>query len=187
MNKKLIAKLLAVGMVLAMLPVTALAAANTTGNNNYYYNFYEDTTANDTKVEDEDITLEAGEAVISAKVINGIANVSMTEKAMDSIIEQLKEGEVLVLKISAKGASTVNFSVPAKSLVAVAEKTGEGLVIESDLAVITLPNEALKTQFKDATTVSFKAEVSIMGAYSVTIRADGKAVKDIKGLEVVFP
>ena len=48
-------------------------------------------------------------------------------------------------------------------------------------------NEALKTQFKDATTVSFKAEVSIMGAYSVTIRADGKAVKDIKGLEVVFP
>ena len=180
MNKKLIAKLLAVGMVLAMLPVTALAAANTTGNNNYYYNFYEDTTANDTKVEDEDITLEAGEAVISAKVINGIANVSMTEKAMDSIIEQLKEGEVLVLKISAKGASTVNFSVPAKSLVAVAEKTGECLVI-------TLPNEALKTQFKDATTVSFKAEVSIMGAYSVTIRADGKAVKDIKGLEVVFP
>lgn len=177
MNKKFLAKLLALAMVLSMVPASILAANAAGSNNNYgYYSVAVDTTVrvNDPVAED---------GVIEAKVVNGTAKVSLSEKAVESLAD-LAEGNKIVLEIKTEGATKIDVSFSAKALAAVATETGADLTIKSEVATITIPNEALSSELGNGTLrVSAQAYTYSVG---FTIQTNGKALKNIKGLQVTF-
>lgn len=175
MNKKFLAKLLALAMVLSMVPASILAA-NAAGSNNGYYSVAVDTTVrvNDPVAED---------GVIEAKVVNGTAKVALSEKAVESLADLAEDNEI-VLEIKTEGATKIDVSFSAKALAAVATETGADLTIKSEVATITIPNEALSSELGNGT-LRVSAQVY---TYSVgfTIQTNGKALKNIKGLQVTF-
>ena len=130
------------------------------------------------------IEVKNDELVIEAEVVNGIANVVLTDKAVEALTEQVK-GDELVLKVEAEGATKVNVSISSKALTAMGEKTSAALTIQSPIVTITIPNEALATVFGDVGTARISAQAS---GYNIgfTIQAGGKALKNIKGLKVEF-
>ena len=197
MKKQFIAKLLVLGLVLAMLPTAAFAASgygpkdqvpagahiNRVYGDIYYWTI-PDTTPVETTVDAADVEVKDGELVIEAEVVNGIANVVLTDKAVEALTEQVK-GDELVLKVEAEGATKVNVSISSKALTAMGEKTSAALTIQSPIVTITIPNEALATVFGDVGTVRISASAS---GYNIgfTIQAGGKALKNIKGMKVEF-
>lgn len=189
MKKQMIAKLLVLAMVLAMVPVTILTTgANVAAaSNDGYYSVSVDTTvaAAPTTIDAGDVTVEDGEAVIEAKVVNGAATVTVSEKAVESLFEQA-EGDALVLKIEAKGATKVDVSLPAKALTAAGEKSGKALTTQlGDVATITIPNEALASVFGNSGTVKISAQNSGTSV-GFSIEVSGKSLKNIQGLKVEF-
>ena len=229
MKKQFIAKLLVLGLALAMLPTVAFAARRVETTNppdnswswdaskNVYYKFVDDTNDNvgggsttpapapstpageveKTEVIDAIETIEADQVTVAedgavtvaieATVKDGVASVELTDTAVESLAEQVKEGAAITLKVEAKDAGKVAVTLPAKTLTAVAEKTGADLTVESGVATITIPNAALATVFANAASVEVSAEISDNGVIAIAVLADSKAVtKDIKGLVVKF-
>lgn len=182
MNKKFLAKLLVLAMILAMVPATFLAASADSGSGSgsgsasggYY-------TAPDTTVRVEEPVSEDG--VIEANVVNGTAKVALNDKAVESLAD-LAEGNEIVLEIKSEGATKIDVSFSAEALAAVAAETGADLTIKSEVATITIPNEALSSELGTGT-LRVSAQVY---TYSVgfNIQASGKALKNIKGLQVTF-
>jgi len=192
MKKQFIAKLLVLAMVLAMVPVTVLAANAAAGDQKscpdtgcVAYSAPDTTVVTTTAVDASEVTVEDGEAVIEAKVVNGTANVTLNEKAVEKLFEGA-EGDTLVLKIEAEGATKVNTSLPAKALTAAGEKTGAALTVElGDVATITIPNEGLSSVFGNSGSVKISAQNSGTNI-GFSIQVSGKALKNIKGLKVEF-
>lgn len=206
MKKQFIAKLLALALVLSLAPMAMLtASASVAGSNDPYannpygggtnnpyggtndpYNGYVDSVPVDstTTVGASDITVEDGSATIKAKVVGGIARVNLSQKAVAALAEQVT-GDAIVIKIEAANATKVDVSMPAKALTAAAEKTGADLTIESPVATITIPNEALATLFGNTGTVKISAQAS-GSKIGFTIQVSGKSLKNIKGLQVTF-
>lgn len=206
MKKQFIAKLLVLAMVLAMVPATFLAVSATnaagsragsgagssagSGAGSGTTTRPSDTTPvapvvdNTTSVDAADVEVKDGELAIEAKVVNGTANVVLTDAAVEAITEQV-EGDELVLKVEAEGATKVDVSISGKALTAMGENTSAALTIQSPIVTITIPNEALATVFSDVGTVRISAQAS---GYSIgfTIQAGGKALQNIKGLQVTF-
>lgn len=183
MKKQLIAKLLVLAMVLAMVPATVLAAGAGSNTNYGYYSVAVDTTT--VAVNASDITVEGGEATVEAKVVNGTANVTLNAAAIEKLFEDV-EGDTVVLKIEAKGATTINTSLSGKALAAAAEKSDKAFSVSlGEVATITIPNEALATVFKDMGNVKISASASGTNV-GFSIQTSGKAIKGIKGLKVEF-
>lgn len=204
MKKQFIAKLLALALVLSLAPMAMLtASASVAGSNTGATNGgatnggatnggqtsdngYVDVVPvdNTTTVGASDITVEDGSATIKAKVVSGTARVNLSQKAVAALAEQVT-GDALVIKIDAANATKVDVSMPAKALTAAATKTGADLTIESPVATITIPNEALATLFGDTGTVKISAQAS-GSKIGFTIQVSGKSLKNIKGLQVTF-
>ncbi len=184
MKKQLIAKLLVLAMVLAMVPVTILTAGTNVAaasNDGYYYVAVDTTTT----VDASEIAVENGEAAIEAKVVGGKASVTLNTNAVESLFEQA-EGDALVLKVEAKGATKVDVSLPAKALTAAGEKSGKALTTQlGDVATITIPNEALASVFGDSGSVKISAQNSGT-SIGFSIQVSGRSLKNIKGLKVEF-
>lgn len=198
MNKKFIAKLLALAMVLSMVPVAFAASwvervPNGDGTYTYIYHESDDTNSNIggnpavdvTTLPDEptteitEITVEGDKATLEVEVVDGVAYAVVTEEALDVEVE----GDTLTLVVKADGANKVYVDLPGAALV----KLGKAVTMESDIATITVPATAMTGVLKDAKTVTIAAAVSESGSYTIAVMADGKAVtKDIKGLSVVF-
>lgn len=171
MNKKFIAKLLVLAMVAAAALPVAITAANA------YYGNYSVT---------QDTTVTSSDSVkgttITAKITNGVGNVALDEKAVAALAAQ---GNTWV--IEAKGATQVNFSVPAKALVAAAAKLSGDLTMKfGDLATVTIPKDALTTE-----------EIGEAGFLEITVKKDGenhfwsiysngKNLDKLKGLNIVW-
>lgn len=182
MKKQFIAKLLVLAMVLSMVPVTILAASaagsgsgSGSGSGGYY-------TPVDTTVRvNEPISADG---VIEVKVVNGTATVALNAKAVESLADLAKGGEI-TLEIKAEGATKVDVSFPAKALTEVAKETGADLTIKSNVATITIPNTVLTNEFSSfgSVRVSVQATGSSVG---FSIQAGGKALQNIKGLKVEF-
>lgn len=178
MKKQFIAKLLVLALVLSMVPVAILAgSAATAGSNGGYYAVYEDTTVRVNEPVSSD-------GAIEAKVVNGKATVALNAKAVESLADLAKDGEI-TLEVKAEGATKVDVSFPAKALTEVAKETGADLTIKSDVATITIPNTVLTNEFSNSgnVRVSVQATGSSVG---FTIQAGGKALQNIKGLKVEF-
>ena len=187
MKKQFIAKLLVLALVLSMVPVSIVAASTAgsaktcpdtcptrPGNGGY--------TAPDTTVRvDEPVSADG---VIEVKVVAGTATVALNEKAVESLADLAKDGEI-TLEIKAEGATKIDVSFSAKALTAVAKETGADLTIKSNVATITIPNTVLANEFSEFGSVRITAQAT---AYNVgfSIQAGGKALKNIKGLKVEF-
>ena len=176
MKKQFIAKLLVLAMVLSMVPVTILAA-NASGSNGGYYSVYEDTTV---RVNEP----VSADGAIEAKVVNGKATVALNAKAVESLADLAKNGEI-ALEIEAEGATKVDVSFPAKALTEVAKETGADLTIKSPVAVITIPNAVLANEFTGFGNMKVSAQAT-GSSVGFSIQADGKALQNIKGLKVEF-
>ena len=176
MKKQFIAKLLALAMVLSMVPVTILAA-NASGSNGGYYSVYEDTTVRVNEPVSADGASEA-------KVVNGKATVALNAKAVESLADLAKNGEI-ALEIKAEGATKVDVSFPAKALTEVAKETGADLTIKSSVATITIPNAVLANEFTSFGNVKVSAQAT-GSSVGFSIQAGGKALQNIKGLKVEF-
>lgn len=198
MKKQFIAKLLALALVLSMVPAAMLTASAVQARGDSVDSVPSgstrpttpDTTPvapvvdNTTSVDAADVEVKDGELAIEAKVVNGTANVVLTDSAVEALTEQV-EGDELVLKVEAEGATKVEVSISGKALTAMGENTSAALTVESPIATITIPNEALATVFSDVGTVRISAQAS---GYSIgfSIQANGKALDAIKGLQVTF-
>lgn len=202
MNKKFIAKLLALAMVLSMVPVAFAASwvervPNGDGTYIYIYHESNDTNSNiggkpstpaaedittlpdKPTTEITEITVEGDKAILEVRVVDGVAYAVVTEEALDVEVK----GDTLTLVVKADGADKVYVDLPGAALV----KLGKAVTMESDIATITIPATAMTGALKDAKTVTIAAAVSESGSYAIAVMADGKAVtKDIKGLSVVF-
>ena len=176
MKKQFIAKLLVLAMVLSMVPVTILAA-NASGSNGGYYSVYEDTTV---RVNEP----VSADGAIEAKVVNGKATVALNAKAVESLADLAKNGEI-ALEIKAEGATKVDVSFPAKALTEVAKETGADLTIKSPVAVITIPNAVLANEFTGFGNMKVSAQAT-GSSVGFSIQAGGKALQNIKGLKVEF-
>lgn len=184
MKKQFIAKLLVLAMVLSMVPVAILAGSAATnggatngGATNSGGGYYVDTTV---RVNEP----VASDGTVEVKVVNGTATVALNNKAVESLADLAKDGEI-TLEIKAEGATKVDVSFPAKALTEVAKETGADLTIKSDVATITIPNTVLTNEFSNSGSVrvSVQATGSSVG---FTIQAGGKALQNIKGLKVEF-
>ena len=117
-----------------MVPATILAAnATTAGNNGGYYDVYEDTT-----VRVNEPVPETG--VIEAKVVAGVATVTLNAKAVESLAN-LAQGGSIELEIKSEGATKVEAYLDSAALIKVAEETSADLTIKSSVAIISIPNE----------------------------------------------
>ena len=192
MKKQFIAKLLVLALVLSMVPVSIVAAnaAGAAGSDRTCG--ADDTcgrpgssggyTAPDTTVRvDEPVSADG---VIEVKVVAGTATVALNAKAVESLADLAKDGEI-TLEIKAEGATKIDVSFSAKALTAVAKETGADLTIKSNVATITIPNAVLANEFSEFGSVRITAQAT---AYNVgfSIQAGGKALKNIKGLKVEF-
>ena len=183
MKKQFIAKLLVLAMVLSMVPVTILAASaagsgsgSGSGSGGYY------TPVDNTVRVNEPIS---SDGVIEVKVVNGTATVALNAKAVESLADLAKGGEI-TLEIKAEGATKVDVSFPAKALTAFAEKTGANLTYElGEVATISIPNEALATVFGTSGNAKISAQAS-GSSIGFTIQVSGRSLKGIKGLQVTF-
>ena len=175
MKKQFIAKLLALALVLSMVPVTLVASA--AGSNGGYYGVYVDTTVRVNEPVSSDGTIEV-------KVVNGKATVALNAKAVESLADLAKNGEI-ALEIEAEGATKVDVSFPAKALTEVAKETGADLTIKSPVAVITIPNAVLANEFTGFGNMKVSAQAT-GSSVGFSIQADGKALQNIKGLKVEF-
>jgi len=196
MKKQFISKLLVLVMVLAMVPVTALAASAAGSNEDSNIDsgtvsVLPDTTVTpsapavtETKVDAADIAIADGSASIEVKVVNGTASVALNDKAVESLADLAKGGEI-VLEIKAEGASKLNASFPAKALTALAQETGADLTIQSSVATISIPNEVLSNELGTSGNVKISAQ-STASSVGFTIQVSGKALKGIKGVQVTF-
>ena len=175
MKKQFIAKLLVVALVLSMVPVTLVASA--AGSTGGYYGVYVDTTVRVNEPVSSDGTIEV-------KVVNGKATVALNAKAVESLADLAKNGEI-ALEIKAEGATKVDVSFPAKALTEVAKETGADLTIKSPVAVITIPNAVLANEFTGFGNMKVSAQAT-GSSVGFSIQADGKALQNIKGLKVEF-
>ena len=175
MNKQFLPKLLALPLFLSMVLVTLVRGFYL--SNGGYYGVYVDTTVRVNEPVSSDGTIEV-------KVVNGKATVALNAKAVESLADLAKNGEI-ALEIEAEGATKVDVSFPAKALTEVAKETGADLTIKSPVAVITIPNAVLANEFTGFGNMKVSAQAT-GSSVGFSIQADGKALQNIKGLKVEF-
>lgn len=209
MKKKLIAKLLVLAMVLSIVPIAFAADGDTptegSGSNaaeeqntpktpdNPYYTVKLDSSVN-TGNNAGDITTtnssntnvgDNGETNINVDVDSkGNANVNVSEDIINSMAEQTT-GDEMVITIKSVGATKVDTALPGKALASAAEKNGASLTLATSVATITIPNEAIVSQFKDVGTVKITAQAT-GSSVGFSIAASGRALQAIQGLKVEF-
>lgn len=222
MKKQFIAKLLVLVMVLAMVPVAAMAAdmgvianggvSTVAAGDSSYNNPYEvddsttepatpDTptakpstpavseeepevveTIDDVKTE----TNAAGETVVTAtiEVKDATAPVEVSEKAVDTLISQAKEGEVVSIVAKTSGA----VSAPAAKLTALVEKTGKPVEVGNSVAAAKV-NKAL-LNLAGGAELKIAPVKNANGTISIPVTAGSKTIapEDVPGgIDVEVP
>lgn len=192
MKKQLIAKLLVLGMVLAMLPAAAMASGNTTtadanktyANDVYDFGFvFTDTVATTTPAEKPEEPAEP--ETPATPDVTAPVEVEETVSAEDAanLVKAAVEADVEVLTVTVE----TKVAMPATALADLAD-AGKGYAVTTSAATITVSSEALAAIVKDAETVEISAEANEDGTVTIAVLADGKAIEDIPGgLDVVIP
>lgn len=188
MKKQLIAKLLVLGMVLAMLPVAALAAETNKGTANdtyandvYDFGFvFDDTTPNEEPAKPETPVEEPELPDVTAPVE---VEETVSAEVAANLVKAAVESDVAVLEV----VVATKVVMPASALAELAD-AGKGYAVTSTAATVTVPSEALAAIAKDAESVEISAEADENGVVTIAIVVDGKAIEDIPGgLEVAIP
>ena len=164
MKKQIIAKLLVLAMVLAMVPVTVLAASAAGSNLGYsadygYYSIGKDTSVVNKPIDGNKIDASSGSVVVNDSIIAGLAAL-------------VKDGQIVV-ELSGD-TDSVLFTCSVKALAALAADTGADLVLKTNFATITFPNDLLATLGNAGTVQLFMAKAD--NGASVTIIAAGEEI-----------
>lgn len=210
MKKQFVAKLLVLVMVLALVPMAALAAdmgvianggvSTVAANDSLYNNPYnvpvEDSptvpatpdtptakpsepTVSEEKPEVvetiDDVKSETnaeGETVVTAtiEVKDATAPAEVSEKAVDALINQVKEGEVVSIVAKTSGA----VSAPAAKLAALVEKTGKPVEVGNSVAAAKV-NKAL-LDLAGAAELKIAPVKNTDGTISIPVTAGGKTI-----------
>ena len=190
MKKHFIAKLLVLAMILSMVPITILAASadsTAAGGVSEVASPSSTTkvTADSHTVGKDAIDTEGDEPVIKADVVGTTASAALTEEAVESLADAVV-GDELVLVIEAPSADKVRVSFPAKALTKVAKDSGAKLTLKlGDVATITIPNEALTSEFGEIGSVRITVQDK-GSSVGFTIQVGGRTLKSIKGLTITF-
>lgn len=181
MKKQFLAKLLALGLVLGLLPTAAFAARiySTTapGNNipygyenNQYYWYAPDvsyTPSAPTESAAPAYTVENG-----AVKVDGTATLAAAD--VEAILAQLKDGEALTF---ATTGDTLKLTLPGTVLA----KMGRDLVITTPFASITVPADDLATLTAEKVEFASEAGDDVV----VTVTGDGANITDtLKGIVI---
>lgn len=206
MKKHLIAKLLVLAMVLSMLPVAAMAAesdaTDTSVSNDAYYSVGDDTnrpgssssgsgSTGSTTVEVSasavtTTTDASGQTIakteVKATVTGNTANVSLSASAVSTLASQAasSNASAVVLTVDSGSASKAVVSAPASALKEIAA-AGADLTVQSKVADVTVPSEALAALPEGTQNVEVSAQANSDGTYAVGMSADGKLLEDIPG------
>lgn len=212
MKKQTLVKLIVLGMIAAMLPISALAqdAAGVRAGNNCCVQETEEerrpanpnkgsntststTTPAETPAETPAVKVETtttadGKTATATTVettTTGTSSVAtMTAEAVASLAEQAKDSEVVVLNVAASSSATeVAAEVPAAALADLATTTGADLTVSSAVADITISNADLAAIAGAGTNVSISAKVD-GDTVTITVAVDGKAVEVAGGIAV---
>ncbi len=214
MKKQTLAKLIVLGMVAAMLPISAFASGDDkTALDNGCANGCiiqgDDTERPDrpkdddkkpaattpetpsTEVKVETTTTADGKTVakvdVAVEASGTTATAKMTAEAVASLATQAADSDVIVLNVAAASTATeVVAEIPAAALADLASKTGSDLTVSSPVAEITISNADLAAIAGSATTVSITAKAD-GDKIAITVAADGAAVAVNGGLKVSVP
>lgn len=164
MKKQIIAKLLVLAMVLAMVPVTVLAASAAGSNLGYsanygYYSIGKDTSVVNKPIDGNKIDASSGSVVVNDSIIASFAAL-------------VKDGQ-MVVELSGD-TDSILFTCSVKALAALAADTGADLVFKTNFAIITFPNELLVDLGNAGTVQIFMAKAD--NGASVTIIAAGEEI-----------
>lgn len=197
MKKQFIAKLLALGLVLTMLPVTAFAARHTSSTkddpnakwdpvNKVYYWYTSDAAPSAGGAGAGTAPMATANSIsadgsVEVAVVNGNANAALTDTAIKQMVEQVKDGK-MVLEIKATGAGKVRVTLPIQYLAEAAKETGADLVIETPLGTITIPNKVLTRNFTNGRFLDVSVQKTGKEV-TVSIKVGGTELKDAKGVK----
>lgn len=117
-------------------------------------------------------TNEAGQTVVTAtiEVADATAPVAVSEAAVDALVEQAKEGDVVAIVASTTGA----VSAPAAKLAELIEKTGNAVSMGNNVAAVAV-NKALINLAGNAE-VKVEPVQNADGTISVPVTAGGKEI-----------
>jgi len=212
MKKQTLAKLIVLGMVAAMLPISAFAGDEVAKGDNLCDNKCvvsdsendsrpkaddkktETTTPETpaaTEVKVETVTTADGKTAakvdVAVEASGTTATAKMTAEAVASLATQAADSEVIILNVAAASTATeVVAEIPAAALADLASKTGSDLTVTSPVAEITISNADLAAIAGSATTVSISAKAD-GDKIAITVAADGAAVAINGGLKVTIP
>ena len=139
MKKQIIAKLLVLAMVLAMVPVTVLAASAAGSNLGYSANYGYYSIGKDTYVVIKPLSANSNKLTLTIE--NGVGYAIVNDSVIDSFANLVEDGK-MVVKLEGK-VDHISFTSSAKALSALAVKTEADLVFETNFATITFPNDLL--------------------------------------------
>ena len=137
MKKQIIAKLLVLAMVLAMVPVTVLAASAAGSNLGYSANYGYYSIGKDTYVVNKPIS--GNKLALTVEGTTGYAIVN--DSVIASFADLEKDGQMIV-KLDGK-VDRIYFTSSVKALSTLAANTEADLVFETNFATITFPNDLL--------------------------------------------
>ena len=194
MKKQTIAKLIVLGMVAAMLPISALAADTIAARDNACQTECERPVETERPKADKEkapTTSETtgtvtGKQDITATVSGTTATATLTETAVASLADQVKDG-VVVLNVTNTGSATeVVAALPAAALADLASKTGADLTVSSPVANITIGNADLAAIAGAGSNVTISAKMD-GDTITFTVAVDGAAVEVEGGITVAIP
>lgn len=136
-----------------------------------------DTPAKDTEVEvtPETTTKEDGTVVSSATVDDKTA-----ETMVNDAVENKSENVTVTVDAPAD-ATEVEANIPASAVKDLANKTDAALTVDTPVANVTLPNEALADLGSSTGTVTVTAAKTDDDTVQITVAKNGKAVDSVKG------
>lgn len=194
MKKQTIAKLIVLGMVAAMLPISALAVDTIAARDNACQTECERPVETERPKADkekapttsETTETATGKQDVAATVSGTTATATLTETAVASLADQVKDG-VVVLNVTNTGSATeVVAALPAKALADLASKTGADLTVSSPVANITISNADLAAIAGAGSDVTISAKMD-GDTITFTVAVDGAAVEVEGGITVAIP
>ena len=214
MKKQTIAKLIVLGMVAAMLPISALAVDTIAAKDNSCQTECErpvntdrpkgdkdkapttPTTPTETPAETPAVTVDttttadgktAATVEVAAETSGTTSTATLTTEAVASLAEQAAGSDVVVLNVAASSSATeVVAAVPAAALADLASKTGADLTVASPVADITIGNADLAAIAGAGSDVAISAKME-GDTITFTVAVDGAAVEVDGGISVSIP
>lgn len=127
------------------------------------------------------------EVKTEATVENGSANATVDSTTADKLVSDAvdNKSENVTVKVDvpadAGPITEATTSVPASAVKDLADKTDANLTVDTPVANVTIPNEALSSLGSNASTVTVTAAKTADDTVTVTVSKDGQAVSSIPG------